>query len=133
MPLILTEPDVERLTVLHRFVRTRAEGEHLRDLEATVTDAQVLQPEGIPPDVVTMNSRVLVRDLETGETAEYTLVFPSSADARHRRISVLGALGSKLLGRRPGDIFEYVSSAGPERCRLERVLYQPEAAGDFSA
>jgi regulator of nucleoside diphosphate kinase len=133
MALLITEPDVERLALLHRFVRTPAEGEHLRQLEEIVTEAEVLEPERIPPDVVTMKSRVLVRDLQTGETAEYTLVFPSGVDARRRCISVLGALGSKLLGRRVGDVFEYVSSAGRERCRLEKMLYQPEAAGDFSA
>jgi regulator of nucleoside diphosphate kinase len=128
----LTEPDAERLTVLHRFVRTPAEGEQLRKLVETVTEAQVMDPERIPPDVVTMNSRVRIKDLQTSATAEYILVFPAVADARRRRISVLGALGSALLGRRSGDVIEYFSSAGSERCRIE-LVYQPEAAGNYSA
>ena len=133
MTIHLTEPDAERLTVLHRFVRTPAEGEHLRQLEDTIARAEVVDPERIPADVVTMNSRVLMRDLDSGAEAEYTLSFPASADARRSRISVLGALGSALLGRREGDVVEYLSSAGLERSRIERLVYQPEAAGDYSA
>jgi regulator of nucleoside diphosphate kinase len=133
MKVHLTEPDAERLTVLHRFVRTPIEGEHLRRLEAAIAEAEVVEPERIPPDVVTMNSRVEVKDLNTGASHIYTLAFPAAADARRNRISVLGALGSALLGRREGEVIEYVSSAGRERCRIERVLYQPEAAGDYTA
>lgn len=129
----LTEPDAERLTVLHRFVRSPIEGEHLRRLEEKIADADVVEPESIPADVVTMNSQVRVTDLKSGESAVYTVVFPSGADARRKRISVLGALGSSLLGRRAGEEFEYISSAGRERCRIEEVIYQPEAAGDYSA
>jgi regulator of nucleoside diphosphate kinase len=129
----LTEPDAERLTVLHRFVRTPIEGEHLRRLEEKIADADVVEPEAIPADVVTMNSRVLVTDLNSGESAVYTVVFPSGADARRHRVSVLGALGSSLLGRKSGDEIEYSSSAGRERCRIDGIVYQPEAAGDYSA
>lgn len=129
----LTEPDAERLTVLHRFVRSPIEGQHLRRLEEKIADADVVEPEQIPPDVVTMNSRVRVTDLNTMESCIYTVVFPSGADARRKRISVLGSLGSALLGRRVGDEVEYTSSAGTERCRIEEILYQPEAAGDYSA
>lgn len=133
MTIHLTEPDAERLTVLHRFVRTPVEGEHLRRLEETIADAEVMEPERIPPDVVTMNSRVLVRDLNSGTTATYTLVFPSGSDARRNRVSVLGSLGSALLGRSAGENIEYRSSAGLEKRRIEEILYQPEAAGDYSA
>jgi len=133
MSIHLTEPDAERLTVLHRFVKTPVEGEHLRRLEETIAEAEVVEPERIPPDVVTMNSRVLVRDLNSGATVAYTLVFPSGSDARRNRVSVLGALGSALLGRRAGETIEYQSSAGLEQCRIEELLYQPEAAGDYSA
>lgn len=129
----LTEPDAERLTVLYRFVRTPIEGEHLRRLEEKIADADVVEPERIPADVVTMNSRVRVTDLRTMESSVYTVVFPSGADARRKRVSVLGALGSALLGRRVGDEIEYTSSAGREHCRIDEILYQPEAAGDYSA
>lgn len=129
--MCITEPDAERLSVLHRFVKSPVEGEHLRRLEQEIARAQVLDPEHVPPDLVTMNSRVLIKDLNGGATAEYTLVFPALSDARKRRLSVLGALGSALLGKRAGDVVEYISSAGREQCRIERVLYQPEAAGDL--
>jgi regulator of nucleoside diphosphate kinase len=129
--ICITEPDAERLGVLHRFVKTSAEGERLRRLEQEISEAELLDPEQVPPDLVTMNSRVLVRDVASGNTAEYTLVFPAIADARKKRLSVLGALGSALLGKRVGDVVEYTSSAGGERYLIVSVLYQPEAAGDY--
>lgn len=129
--ICVTEPDAERLSVLHRFIRSDVEARVLEALETKIQNAEVLKPDQVPPDVVTMNSRVRVTDLGTGAAMEYTLVFPSAVDARKRRISVLGALGAALLGHRAGEIVEYRSSAGEEHCHIDRVLYQPEAAGDL--
>jgi regulator of nucleoside diphosphate kinase len=129
--ICLSEADAERLGVLHRFVRNPMEGAHLERLEEKVAVAELLPPAEVPPDLVTMNSQVRLTDLATGQTAMYTLSFPACADARKLRISVLGALGTALLGSRVGDIVEYRSSAGPERCRVDEILYQPEAAGNY--
>jgi len=129
--ICVTEPDAERLSVLHRFVRNDVEARLLEVLERKIEAADVLEPERVPADVVTMNSRLRLTDLTSGRSAEYTLVFPSATDARKNRISVLGTLGMSLLGRRVGETVEYRSSAGDEQCRIDAILYQPEAAGDL--
>jgi regulator of nucleoside diphosphate kinase len=61
----------------------------------------------------------------------YTLVFPEQADYEVRRISVLAPIGTAMLGQREGDEFEWVVPDGPVRLRVEKVIYQPEAAGHF--
>lgn len=131
--ICLSEPDAERLGVLHRFVRTPVEGSLLKNLEERIADADVVPPAEVPPDLVTMNSRVRVKDLNTGQSAVYTLAFPSGANARKNFVSVLGSLGSALLGHRVGDEVSYVDSAGLESYRIDELLYQPEAAGDYYA
>ncbi|MFB3829317.1 MAG: GreA/GreB family elongation factor [Bryobacteraceae bacterium] len=127
----MSEADADRLSVLHRFVRSQVEAQHLAALEEKIAEAEVLEPEQMPHNVVTMNSQVRVTDIRTGVTAVYTLVFPSSADARKNRVSVLGALGTALLGSRVGDVVCYHSSAGEECRRIDEIIYQPEAAGDI--
>ncbi len=131
MSICVSEADADRLSVLHRFVRSQVEAQHLAALEEKIAEAEVLAPEQIPGNVVTMNSQVKLSDPRTGVNAVYTLVFPSSADARKNRISVLGALGTALLGSRIGDVVCYRSSAGDESRRIDEIIYQPEAAGDI--
>lgn len=131
--ICLSEPDAERLGVLHRFVRTPMEGEQLQHLEERIAEARLVAPSEIPPDVVTMNSQVRVTHLPAGQLAVYTLVFPAGEDARKLRISILGSLGAALLGSQVKDVVEYRSSVGAEKCRVDAILYQPEAAGDYYA
>jgi len=78
-----------------------------------------------------MNSRVTVRDMETGERSVYTLVYPEHADYREGRISVLAPLGSAMLGYRAGDVVEWEVPKGTKRMQIEEIHYQPEASGDF--
>ena len=94
---------------------------------ATVVDAK-----DVPADVVTMNSRADMRDLESGETVTFTLVFPAEANIEEDKISVLAPIGAGMLGYRVGDEFEWKVPAGVRRMKVMKVHYQPEAAGDFS-
>lgn len=101
----------------------------LVDLKGELERAVVVRAEEVPPAVVTLNSRVRLRDLDSGERGEYTLVLPGSADFRQGRVSVLAPVGTALLGQREGDVVEWVVPAGRKRFCIEAVLYQPEAAG----
>ena len=78
-----------------------------------------------------MNSTFRLKDLQTGEEAAYTLVFPGTADSSDRRISVLAPIGIAVLGYRVGDTVEWEVPAGLKQFKVERVLYQPEAAFDY--
>jgi regulator of nucleoside diphosphate kinase len=44
---------------------------------------------------------------------------------------VLTGLGASLLGSRVGDVVEWDTRRGPRRLKVERILFQPEAAGEF--
>ena len=103
----------------------------LRGLETELEQARVVAPADIPPDVITMNSKAQLRDLETGEKMIYTLVFPDAANIEEDKISVVAPIGTAMLGQRVGDEVQWDVPAGTVRLRVERVLYQPEAAGHF--
>ena len=51
----------------------------------------------------------------------YTLVWPSQADAAKRRISVLAPMGTALLGCRAGDRVEWQMPGGLVRLTIEEV------------
>ena len=100
-------------------------------LERELGRGRVVPPTGVPRGVVTMNSRVRFRDLGTGEAETYTLVYPADADVEQAKLSVLAPLGAALLGSKAGDVVECGTPGGVRKLKIERVLYQPEAAGDF--
>ena len=128
--IYITQADMNRLRSL---MQTMTSGrEDLQKLRTELDQAQVLAPVDIPPDVITMNSKAQLRDLEDGELMTYTLVFPAKANVDEGLISVLAPVGTAMLGHRVGDEFEWHVPAGPIRLRVEKVLYQPEAAGHFN-
>jgi len=103
----------------------------LHDLQGELERAKVVPSTSIPRDVVTMNSKVLLRDVSTSEQMTYTLVFPKDANIDAGAISVLAPIGTAILGYRQGDVVEWSVPSGKRRICIEKVLYQPEAAGDF--
>jgi regulator of nucleoside diphosphate kinase len=100
-------------------------------LELELRRARIVPPEAIPSDVITMNSKVLLRDVATGERVSRTLVFPDAFAPDGRHVPVLSPLGIALLGCRAGDVLEYCKRDGPQQFVIDEVEYQPEAGGNF--
>ncbi|HOX27164.1 MAG TPA: nucleoside diphosphate kinase regulator [Candidatus Krumholzibacteria bacterium] len=109
----------------------RYDREDLESLARELDHADIVQPREVPPDVVTMNSQVVLRDLDTSEQMTYVLVFPKDADIEAGAISVLAPVGTAILGYAKGDIVDWPVPSGIRRIKIEDILYQPEAAGDF--
>src|SRR3954469_15962863 len=103
----------------------------LAALAGEVERAMVVQADEIPNDVITMNSRAEMLDVDTSESVTFTLVFPSEANIDEEKISVLAPIGAGMLGYRVGDEFEWNVPGGLRRMKVTKVDYQPEAAGDF--
>ncbi|MDD2498996.1 MAG: nucleoside diphosphate kinase regulator [Desulfitobacteriaceae bacterium] len=104
---------------------------YLKNLEQELNRARTVSPQEIPHDAITMNSTVLLSDLESGEEMTYTLVYPDEADLTKDRISVLAPVGTAILGYREGDIVDWEIPNGVVRLKVEKIIYQPEAAGQF--
>lgn len=126
--IVLSRFDQERLEKLLAKVGARPDLDALR---AEIDRAEVVEPEEIPPNRVTMNSRVRFVDEESKDEHEIALVFPGHANVEENRISVLAPVGSALLGLSVGDTIEWpLPNARSRRLRVVAVTYQPEAAGD---
>ncbi|HUX31096.1 MAG TPA: nucleoside diphosphate kinase regulator [Thiobacillus sp.] len=128
--IILTSLDLDRLeTILDTLPEETFPGK--KELLAELDRAEVVEPEDVPSDVVTMNSKVRFV-LESGEEFCLTLVYPQDIDGSADRISILAPVGSALLGLSAGEQIEWPKpGGGVMKVRLVEVVYQPERAGEF--
>ena len=132
--IYITKTDRERLGNLIQLVRNQDDRAHLayvNRLEAELEEAEIVAPEEIPPDVVTMRSKVKLNDLDTGEETIYSIVFPTEANSDEGKISILAPLATALLGYRRGDMVEFQAPSRVRRLKIEEILYQPESSGDY--
>jgi regulator of nucleoside diphosphate kinase len=120
-PIVISEPDARVLRGLLSRVAQGHDQEHLEELSQELERAQVLQPEQVAADVVTMHKPLRILDLSNGSRQELTLVGPAEANVSARRISVLAPLGTALLGYREGDEVEWLMPGGVRRLRIESV------------
>jgi regulator of nucleoside diphosphate kinase len=131
----LTDQDYTRLKhVLEARKReSRSIAHELETLEELLELARVVTPERVPANVVTMNSQVLFRDVRTDDEGTVTIAYPTETDPSSGRISVLSPVGTALIGAAEGEEVELPLPHGQtRRIRIQSVLYQPEAQGDFA-
>jgi regulator of nucleoside diphosphate kinase len=128
--IVVTSADLDRLQMLveSALLRRRWENLHLRALAQELDAAEVVEPEDVPPDVVTMRSRVRVLDMTTGQESTYTMCYPSEANFDVGKLSVLAPIGTALLGYREGDVIEWPVPGGVRVLKIVELLHQPEAA-----
>jgi len=132
-PIDITDFDARRLNaVLARYEGLPAAGHHeVNRLRRELDRARVVPSREVSARVVTMNSRVVLRDLDSGQEFTCRLSFPDDANVDAGRLSVLAPVGTAILGYREGNVVEWKVPAGTRRIRIESILYQPEAAGDY--
>ncbi|HNR10368.1 nucleoside diphosphate kinase regulator [Nitrosomonas sp. H1_AOB3] len=129
--IMISSLDAERLEILLETLSQNAfPGRD--DLEAELARAEVVDPEEIPPTVVTMNSTVRFRVESSAEEFCLTLVYPKDVDTSGEKISILAPVGSALLGLAQGDEIEWPKPGGGVlRVRIMEVTYQPERSGEY--
>jgi regulator of nucleoside diphosphate kinase len=110
---------------------TGGENACLKDLEDELDRARIVESKDIPGDVITMNSKVRLRDLEAGDETVLFLVFPADANIDEGKISILAPVGTGMIGYKVGDVLEWKVPMGMRKLEILEILYQPEAAGDF--
>lgn len=130
--IIITVNDYQRLTALMEFAALKTKMPRVTDrLAQNLGAARLLPQKEISSSVVTMNSRVRLKELKNGREAEITITYPQDAEPRERRVSVFSEIGMALLGRKENDIVSWRTPNGVGDFRIEKVTYQPEAAGDY--
>lgn len=130
-PIQITVEDMDRLRAVVERHAGGVQDAAAEMLEAELDRTRVPTQDGLPTDVVSMRSRVVYEDVDTGERGEAVLVYPEEADIGHSKISVLAPIGMALLGLSANQFISWPVPGGRTRTiRVVSVVYQPEAAGD---
>lgn len=113
--LLLSAEDHDRLIGIAHAILVRYPAEDARFLLDELNRADIVAPEWIPDNVVTMNSFVEFVDRHTGATRRVQLVFPYQADISRGRISVLSPVGAALIGLAEGQSITWRTSGRRDR------------------
>ncbi len=129
-PIMVSSLDLERLVRL----LSSASSAHLPGVAGLLSEldrATVVEPTKIPPNVVTMNSRVRFVEESSGTQYEMTIVYPEDSETPGT-VSILAPFGNALLGLSVGQAITW---RVPEKetlvLRVLEVVWQPEADGIF--
>jgi regulator of nucleoside diphosphate kinase len=127
----LTELDVTRL---EKHAAAPGANPRMHDmLDDVLERAVIVDSREIPANVVTMNSQALLIDETSGEEMTWTVVYPPDADFAHGRLNVFSPVGLALLGAKRGERISFTPPSGAQKVlKLDKILFQPEAADNFT-
>ncbi len=87
--------------------RKKATPEEEEVLKLQLKGAKQLTRKNLPLDVVTIDAKVTVKNVETAEEEIYTFVAPDKAKRRNNTQSILSTMGLALVGCKIGDIINW--------------------------
>lgn len=130
--MVVTISDYQRLLGLMEFSSLKSKDPEIADrLIRGLKNAKMLLQENIPPAIVTMNSRVRLVELSCGGETEFTISYPHDSNGEEGRISIISPAGVALFGSQEGEIVSWRIPTGVAEFKVKKVIYQPEAAGEY--
>ncbi|MGV3027047.1 transcription elongation factor GreA [Clostridium thermobutyricum] len=90
-------------------------------LENMLKNAEVVDEAEIPSDIVSVGSRVKVKDFDFDEEVEYTIVGSAEADPMEFKISNESPVGAGLLGKKVGEIVEIAIPDGVSKFEILEI------------
>lgn len=91
--------------------------DHIRRKKATVEEEEVLLAQlkkakqvtrkNLPLDVVTVDTKITIKDIVSNEEEVYTFVAPDRAKRRNNTESILSTMGLALVGCKVGDVINW--------------------------
>ncbi|MBI1453412.1 MULTISPECIES: nucleoside diphosphate kinase regulator [Acinetobacter] len=128
--IVLSEQDLNRLETMleHQDQLTPT----MKHLENELARAEVVAPQDVPANVVSMNAKVLIKIAPATEATEITLVYPHDFRGDKGQVNVLAPVGAAILGLAEGQEIEWPQPDGHiMKVKIEKVLYQPEREGNY--
>jgi len=126
--ILMTEKDLLRI----KHVLSFQNSQEYENLDIELDRAKIISDNEVPPDLVTMNSKIKFLNVQDNKEMVITLVYPSDANFSEGKISVLASLGSALIGLRVNQQINWMFPDGKTKSlKILEVLYQPEADGKW--
>ncbi|MCK9226290.1 MAG: nucleoside diphosphate kinase regulator [Syntrophorhabdaceae bacterium] len=129
--IYITENDLERLRLLIDMHNGPEIAPYIERLKKELDEATIIESKRVPGNVVTMNSIVRIRDINTGEEEAFMLVFPEKTGLKRKTVSILSPMGIALIGSGEGDMLEWEMPTGKVKIQIMEIIYQPERLGNY--
>lgn len=130
-PIVVSSLDMERLEDLLDSLPA-AQAATRDTLLDELARAELVEPEDMPSDVVTMNSRVRFTLDHGAQEFDLSLAYPKDVNGAPDKLSILTPVGNALLGLRAGDSIDWTRPDGGRfEVTVREIVYQPERAGEL--
>ena len=93
-------------------------------LKAKLSRATIVDMSTLPKDEVVFGCTVKVKDLEFGDTEEFTMVGAGEEDLDEGRINITSPLAQGLVGKKAGEIAEFEVPAGTNRFEILEIRFE---------
>ena len=87
-------------------------------LEERLANARVIEADEITSDVVSIGTRVRLKDMDANETIEYTIVGSAEANPAEHRLSNESPVGRAILGKKKGEVVEVSAPRGTLKFKI---------------
>lgn len=91
-------------------------------LEKMLRNAKIIDDENIGNEVVSLGSKVIIKDLEFGDELEYAIVGSVEADPDNNKISNESPVGKAIIGQAKGCVVEVSVPAGALKYEIIDIL-----------
>jgi transcription elongation factor GreA len=95
----------------------------IRDIEAKLAFADVIDPSRLSGDRVVFGCTVTVEDTETSERQTYFIVGEDEADIKHGMISITAPVARAMIGRSVGDVAKVRTPKGVKEIEIVEVKF----------
>jgi len=65
------------------------------------------------------------------KTLQLQIVYPDQANIKENKIPIFSPVATALIGYKKSDEIEWIVPSGLTKIRIDEIIYQPEAAGDY--
>ncbi|HVX13918.1 MAG TPA: transcription elongation factor GreA [Pirellulales bacterium] len=93
-------------------------------LRDKLSRATIVDPSSLPKDEIVFGATVVVKDLDFGDTEEFTLVGAGDEDYDAGKILITSPLAQGLVGRKVGDRVEIPVPAGTMKFEVMEIRFE---------
>jgi len=93
----------------------------ISELDAKLASAQILDNAAMSSDEVLIGATVKLKDIDSGDELEYTIVAEEEANFDENKISIQSPVGTGLLNHKKGDVVEIQVPRGILKYKILKI------------
>ena len=90
-------------------------------LEERLVAARVIEKKEISKDVVSIGSKVRLKDMDANETIEYHIVGSAEANPAEHKLSNESPVGKAIIGKKKGEVVEVAAPRGSLKFKILEI------------